>query len=1102
MAMRFLRIVSIYSLLLFLYSSTSSPVFSSTLSEREFAAMLDQVTDSLVELQSETGDSFRGLQHQLDSIHIAFDRWRDQHRPGQPGNALKALEKRLKRVAIKIDKAFGDIGNNPTPVAIQDEFTLRTEPQLGTPNCSADEINDEAAQCSAGPWLATRSTNFVNIKKTHYFRSSSPTVSGVQMSGSFTVERNQTDVVFHFSAESYVRQDGERLWIRALVDASPAQPDAVVFATGNRGGTHSFMFHRRLNKGIHTVQIQWKVDPGATGYIRNATLLTHMGSGAGFKGMAVDSSNNSVHHDQNAWQDVPGLDGSVFVPGNGVVDVSLSAESKVSDGGSLVLRALIGNTVLKPANVVFARGEDLRSRTATFGGSGLPVGNHQVRFQWAVNNGAATLGRRSITLNARSASKSKPARTFVAAPSGPSIETNLPLLVPVQDMNTTVHIPDRGNGQVAVLFNAEILSSGGGQVFAGLSVDGFFQSETLTELFDGQGTGHLKSHIFEAKGLTPGPHDIQILWEVLNGSKGFMGDRAMAVMSETGHVPDLAEALRFGGGHIGVSQDNIGGIEPMVGTRAVLAVLLDYGLCDVVTDPDGDIGFPIPCEEPGKHNMSREKVQAALFGLGGGGGFVDPGLIEFQTNNVRKYLRRNSGNRFNISNAGVLGWFDAPKPASHYLEEAHAAKCDQPNDGFLSAGVEAVSHAVQFTDAFVDYSSFDTNGDKELALDELAIIVVFPRDNGDGSVFSPLRLTECPDKRIEFDGVTLPRSIAKWNTSLDNDKEVYQFTTAAHELMHVLAGLDDIYVNDIRVAQGEVEDNGSNETDAFDTDLSDNDDDRWKNRFLKFTSGNVADEKHTVISYAAAAGRVAFAGDGFAEIPDAGSKFDIIKEASYSTAAHAAVPWRMGLMAANRRTTTHINPLTKLALGWVTPQMITGTGDYKLKRVEDGDRVFILPRFNHEGSQEEFYILENRQEGVAGLFDDNLPNSGVAVWHIVSDMNDNLHAPLGVTQAAFDSANRSPHTPASKGQMGRRGIRMLRSWTRVWHDGGATTNGLTTWGKGDYSLQSAPCILPYSGPDFITRNTLTWADCAASGYGIDFESFSSTVMPLHIDVPQ
>jgi M6 family metalloprotease-like protein len=72
----------------------------------------------------------------------------------------------------------------------------------------------------------------------------------------------------------------------------------------------------------------------------------------------------------------------------------------------------------------------------------------------------------------------------------------------------------------------------------------------------------------------------------------------------------------------------------------------------------------------------------------------------------------------------------------------------------------------------------------------------------------------------------------------------------------------------------------------------------------------------------------------------------------------------------------HFSAWSKIALGWVTPTIITAPGTYAVPQSETTPKIF---RINTGYSPGEYLLVENRQpQG----FDKNIPQGGLAIWHI------------------------------------------------------------------------------------------------------------------------
>jgi M6 family metalloprotease-like protein len=430
----------------------------------------------------------------------------------------------------------------------------------------------------------------------------------------------------------------------------------------------------------------------------------------------------------------------------------------------------------------------------------------------------------------------------------------------------------------------------------------------------------------------------------------------------------------------------------------VLTILWDAQRCD-------DAPADEACVDQG--DLSVAEVEDALYGPAGADG----------GDNVRDFFLRMSGGRFTIANAGVLGWHDADMTSDHYWSHPWNT-CGASQDGYTSGHSEKLAEAVGKADAAFDFAQFDRNADGTVDTHELAIVVVIPQPNGTGSSIQPLYASQCPESRMMLDGVVLPQKVAEWYTSLDDSYETYQFTTGAHELMHLIGGLDDMYVGE----------------------------------------------------------------------------------------DHATFQRNLSLMSSARWTTSQLDPLSKLALGWVTPRTITADGIYTVEDVSTSELVYVLPRYNSTRS-DEFYLIENRRDLNVALHDDNgIGDSGIAVWQIVTDAFEMSLRPTGVPADAWNTnaAAVSAGDPAmyGKGTQARWGIRLLRSFEQLAMDGTAMFDNKdnTLWDASEYDLHSGACPAVYLGPGFFAPNVLAWADCTASGYHIDFLTAPGAQMQVEVGI--
>jgi M6 family metalloprotease-like protein len=156
---------------------------------------------------------------------------------------------------------------------------------------------------------------------------------------------------------------------------------------------------------------------------------------------------------------------------------------------------------------------------------------------------------------------------------------------------------------------------------------------------------------------------------------------------------------------------------------------------------------------------------------------------------VKDWFRENSGGRFGIESVGLLGWYDADKPADHYWStSARKDAKDKNGDGWLNGHVEKWAEAILKADREVDFSAYDSNDDKILSPDELGILIVIPQRQPFGTNRAPAAREFPRRKPLLVDGVRVP-VIAEWYTGIPPN-----LGGPAHELCHLFLRLPDLYI--------------------------------------------------------------------------------------------------------------------------------------------------------------------------------------------------------------------------------------------------------------------------------------------------------------------
>ncbi len=154
---------------------------------------------------------------------------------------------------------------------------------------------------------------------------------------------------------------------------------------------------------------------------------------------------------------------------------------------------------------------------------------------------------------------------------------------------------------------------------------------------------------------------------------------------------------------------------------------------------------------------------------------------------MKQYYVNQSNGLVNMVNAGVLGWYDADKPAEHYW--ADITTDDPDHDGFNFGHIEKWAEAIYKANMEFDFASYDTNGDHILSPDELGILIVIPQNDPFGTnrdVFGQEYPTKLP---LIVDGVKISFIAEVYIGSPVN------IGAASHELGHLFFYMPDMYID-------------------------------------------------------------------------------------------------------------------------------------------------------------------------------------------------------------------------------------------------------------------------------------------------------------------
>ena len=153
---------------------------------------------------------------------------------------------------------------------------------------------------------------------------------------------------------------------------------------------------------------------------------------------------------------------------------------------------------------------------------------------------------------------------------------------------------------------------------------------------------------------------------------------------------------------------------------------------------------------------------------------------------VHNYYLENSGGRFTIQKAGLLGWFDASRPADYWWGPIDTG--DSDHDGWVNPHIQKWAEAIRLADPSFNYKAFDTNPlDGALKPEELGVLIVIPQNGAFGTNRDAVG-REFPNVQpLVVDGVTIGRIAETYIGAPPN------LGVVAHELGHLLMHLPDMY---------------------------------------------------------------------------------------------------------------------------------------------------------------------------------------------------------------------------------------------------------------------------------------------------------------------
>ncbi len=747
------------------------------------------------------------------------------------------------------------------------------------------------------------------------------------MASKFVADNDETTVAVTFSSLDFIMGvNDEPLFVRALIDGVEAEPGPIVLSAGfdqNRYASHSFTFTATVNAGIHIVQMQWSSEASVSGaYLRNGSIFVAVDSQVDTGHRVITRTkrlNAPLTKEDASWTAIPDTSLSFNVPEKGEVAITFAGSVKMNSGEYLFIRAVIDGGAVQASPVdhtIADRSYHYAARSLTFTAADLTAGKHNVQFEWkSSKNGTitnASLGAWTVTAltGPRETSQSR----FDVVPLPAQATTTNYQLEPVPGLESTVRIDTISD--IAVTFSAAF--SGQGMLLATVTSDGvpveeqeiILHSPELSSYDNGatwvtEDAG-AQSYTFALKDVPPRAeaYRIGIAYRVLKPSasaellaSAYNG--VMTVISKSRVGPDLAVGANMGAASS--KRETI--IEPVHGTRKVLAIVIDPQRTD---HPQADRDF-------------LAGLEPALFG---------------DTPSAADYYKTVSGDRLKLEKAAILGPYAADKGGAkqadnHYWDKSihdpnGDGDCADSIDEYASPFEELQAEALLKADKEFDFSAYDLDRDSVITSNELAILIVVPQTNNNGSNAIVKFRPYCNGDPLIVDEVEIRSLLQFYTPAINNgappEDDLDSIMVAVHELAHLVLGLDDAYgMSDAIYQDGQV------------TPCPDSDDPQCDARFI-------------------------------------------------NTAPHP-----VSLMTYKTITSSpHLDGFHKVQLGWAWPRIVIEPGNYTLFDVRQGRQVYILPRYGTDAR--EYILLETRYSAADtddALYDFGIGDDGLAVYHVI-----------------------------------------------------------------------------------------------------------------------
>lgn len=601
---------------------------------------------------------------------------------------------------------------------------------------------------------------------------------------SFVAAGETNKIAISLSGVFSVLANSDVMEVRALVDGQEVTPDGVGLVRNTTSESNSFSFTADVGPGMHTVQLQCKVNHAkATGYYNSTTLKVVQDAGSG----EIDTYSDSklAHLDSTTWADLPGP--TLELQSNAGDLLSASASLELWGQGDIEIRALHNGLVMSPPSVTFKPTSQRQGHRATFVDthplkSGVGQG---VTLQYRVTGGTSFASAKTFYAESRPKKQSDRGREATCVATKTKSTATWETL-----LSRTVDVP-AGSELALELSTAAVQVDSDTTIHTRLVVDGVAKEPSKHTFKKGDQATQLHQ-VLGAKSFkeTPdaGATEISLEWFVDEGNATLINPCAL-IDYEINVFPWLAQDY-FTTDELGKAKTNVtnpvAGVIPRVviirhdlyerdtperltGQEMISMFTRDNGVIDYLEensqgrlsiDPNGIEVWPNPDMFPNKYYTSADVIAAGI-----------PHIAPFD------YLS---------ADGGIPGELDAE---DFRFYNTFDNKCDEEWGPFKMAGDMMRYYAIKMAAADgMRLDQYDTNNDGILQESEVVFIFWSPKPSLANMRYLNRRF--CDGSTLEIDGKTMRREINYGHHAVNSDGQV---AVLAHELHHTLFASEDLY---------------------------------------------------------------------------------------------------------------------------------------------------------------------------------------------------------------------------------------------------------------------------------------------------------------------